>query len=99
MTRFGMIGKLIAKSGAREALIEILLESAETPMDGCESYIVSAAVDDADAVWVTEVWESEEHHTASLELASVHAAITRARPLIAGMEGFRVQPLGGAGLS
>lgn len=99
MARFGMVGKLEAKTGERGALIEILLESAMTPMDGCEIYIVSEAIDDADAVWVTEVWESEQAHADSLQLASVHAAITKARPLIAGMEGFQVRPLGGAGLT
>jgi quinol monooxygenase YgiN len=68
-------------------------------MPGCLSYIVAEDVTEADAVWVTEVWESQEQHRASLSLPAVQHAITRGRPLIAGFgERFETAPVGGHGL-
>jgi quinol monooxygenase YgiN len=70
---------------------------AELP--GCEVWIVSATPDDADTVWVIEVWRSEEDHAASLRDERVQAVIARARPLIAGFgERITMRPLGGKGL-
>jgi quinol monooxygenase YgiN len=39
---------------------------------------------DADALWITEVWDSAASHKASLGLPAVQATIAKARPLIAG---------------
>lgn len=51
-------------------------------------------------MWVTEVWVSEEAHSASLGLPSVRDAITRGRPLIAGFgERYVTRPIGGHGLA
>ena len=55
-------------------------------MPGCLSYIVAQDRKDADAIWITEVWNTAASHRASLSLPSVQAAIARGRPLIAGME-------------
>jgi quinol monooxygenase YgiN len=45
------------------------------------------------------VWQSAEHHQASLQLASVQATIAAARPLIAGFaDRVEFTPLGGKGL-
>ena len=54
---------------------------------------------DANALWVTEVWESQASHQASLSLPAVQAAIAKGRPMIAGFSN-RVEtvPLGGYGL-
>ena len=53
----------------------------------------------ADALWITEVWDSAASHQASLSLPVVKATIAKARPLIAGFSN-RVEtvPLGGYGL-
>ena len=42
MERFGMYGKMIAKPGQRDALVEILLEASRqvSSLPGCEIYIV-----------------------------------------------------------
>ena len=65
-------------------------------MPGCLSYVVAQDPTDPDAVWVTEVWESQGSHTASLSLPSVQQAIARGRPLIAGFgERFVTNPVGG----
>jgi quinol monooxygenase YgiN len=102
MDRFGMHGKIVAKAGQRDALVEHLLEAARllNPLPGCEIYIVSVAPSEPDAIWVTEVWRTEADHDASLKLDSVRALIARAKPLIAGgSESMRLIPLGGKGLS
>jgi len=92
---YGLIGKMRAHPGQRDALITILLEGT-VAMPGCLSYIIAKDNTDADAIWITETWETAAHHKASLALASVQAAITKARPLIAGFaDRFETEPIGG----
>ena len=68
-------------------------------MPGCLSYVVARDPADADAIWITEVWDSRDSHRASLQLPQVRAAIARARPLIAGFEsGVETVPVGGVGI-
>lgn len=94
----GLIGKLRATPGDRDALIAILLEGV-AGMPGCLSYIVAKDLADADAIWITEVWDGTESHRGSLRLPAVRAAIARARPLIAGFDsGVETVPVGGMGL-
>lgn len=96
---YGLIGKMIAKPGQRDALVSILLGSTGE-MPGCRSYIIAADPEDANAIWITEVWESEALHNASLQLPQVQAAIAQARPIIEGFgERFVTAPLGGFGLA
>jgi quinol monooxygenase YgiN len=96
---YGLIGKMKTVSGQRDALIGILLE-ATTAMPGCHSYVVARDPADPDAIWVTEVWDSQASHQASLGLPAVQQAITRGRPMIAGFgERFVTEPVGGVGLS
>ena len=95
----GLIGKIIAAPGQRDLLISILLEGIHS-MPGCLSYIVSKDPDDAEALWITEVWDSPESHRASLSLPAVREAITKAKPIIAGFPMSQiVEPVGGHGLS
>lgn len=97
-TMFGLIGKMKAVAGQREALIGILLEGTRS-MPGCLSYIVARDTSDPDGIWITEVWDSRESHAASLKLPAVQEAISRGRPLIAGFgERFETEPVGGVGL-
>jgi quinol monooxygenase YgiN len=95
----GLIGKMIAVPGQRDALIAILLEGV-SGMPGCHSYIVATDPADADAIWITEVWDSKASHDASLSLPSVKQAIAKGRPLIAGFGDMTVTvPVGGYGLA
>ena len=95
---YGLIGKVTAASGQRDALAAVLLEGTDA-MPGCLSYIIAADPADADALWITEVWDSQASHQASLKLPAVQAAIAKGRPLIAGFSN-RVEtvPMGGHGL-
>jgi quinol monooxygenase YgiN len=95
---YGLIGKMKAQPGMREALIAILLDGVDR-MPGCLSYVVGRDPSDLDAVWVTEVWDSEQHHKASLVLPQVRNAITQAMPIIAGFDSpIVIEPVGGFGL-
>lgn len=95
---YGLIGRMKAVPGQRDALIAILLEGTHD-MPGCLSYVVARDPADADSVWITEVWDSRESHAASLTLPAVQQAIARGKPLIAGFgERFETEPVGGAGL-
>ena len=95
---YGLIGKITAVAGSRDTLAKILLDGTAA-MPGCLSYIVAADPAEPDALWVTEVWDSQASHTASLQLPSVQAAIAKGRPLIAGFSN-RVEsvPIGGHGM-
>lgn len=96
---YGLIGKLNAAPGQRDALAAILVDGTQA-MPGCLSYIVASDPADDNALWITEVWESQERHKASLSLPAVQAAIAKGRPMIAGF-GTRVEtvPIGGYGIS
>jgi quinol monooxygenase YgiN len=95
---YGLIGKITATAGQRDALASILIEGTGAP-PGCLSYIIASDPADADALWITEVWDSQASHQASLSLPAVQAAIAKGRPIIAGFSN-RVEtvPIGGYGL-
>ena len=95
---YGLIGKMTAKPGQRDALQAILLEN-DGGMPGCFSYIIAQDPEDHDSLWITEVWDAQASHAASLTLPSVRAAIAKARPLIAGFSNHVVTtPVGGIGI-
>jgi quinol monooxygenase YgiN len=95
---YGLIGQMKAHPGQREKLLTLLLEHVGE-MPGCRSYVVALDEGDSDSLWITEVWDDQVSHDASLELPSVQQTIAKARPLIAGF-GARATttPAGGVGL-
>lgn len=96
---YGLIAKMNATDGNREKLIEILLSGTQE-MPGCKLYAISADSEDANALWITEIWDSEESHQASLKLPAVQDAITQGKPLIAGFgDRHVVTPIGGFGVN
>ncbi len=96
---YGLIGRMKAQPGQRDTLAAILLEGTGA-MPGCLSYVVARDPADADALWITEVWDSADSHRASLALPEVQAAIAKGRPLIAGFDSrAETEPLGGLGLA
>jgi quinol monooxygenase YgiN len=95
---YGLIGKILAVPGQRDAVVQLLLDNTGD-MPGCLSYVVALDPSDANAVWITEIWDTEGSHAASLTLPAVKAVIAKARPLIAGFgERFITTPVGGVGL-
>lgn len=94
---YGLIGKMTATPGHRDALTAILLENLGT-MPGCLSYIVAHDPADDHAIWVTEVWTDEAAHRASLQVPEVKAAIHRAMQMMATFADAQVTtPVGGVG--
>jgi quinol monooxygenase YgiN len=95
---YGRIGKMTAVAGRRDDLAAILLEGTQA-MPGCLSYVVATDPANADALWITEVWDSPASHRASLALPEVQAAIKKGMPLIASFgDAVETAPLGGYGL-
>jgi quinol monooxygenase YgiN len=95
---YGLIGKMTATPGQRDALAAILLRGTNA-MPGCLSYVVATDPSDPDALWITEVWDTAESHKASLALPAVQAAISEGRSLIAGFSNrTETVPIGGCGL-
>ena len=95
---YGLIGKMVATPGNRDSLAAIILGGTGS-MPGCLSYVVAKDPREADALWITEVWDSADSHKASLSMPSVKEAITKARPLIASFgDGVQSEPIGGYGL-
>jgi len=95
---YGLIVKLAAQPGQRDAVIAILVHAIQN-MPGCMNYIVAKDVTDENAIWATEVWDSEASHDASLSLPEVKAALAQIRPMIAGMQSkVATVPVGGVGL-
>jgi quinol monooxygenase YgiN len=74
-----------ARPGHRNEVIGILLAGAGgLRAAGCQVYAVCTAPDDADTIWVTEIWDSAEAHEASLQLPATRAAIGRVMPMLTG---------------
>jgi quinol monooxygenase YgiN len=86
---WGMIAKLTLHPGKREEMADVLRSSAHQ-MPGSLSYVVAKDSSDENVLWVTEVWNSEKEHEASLSLPQVKAAIPRAKGLVAKFERIAV---------
>ena len=104
MARVGRYVKMSAEPGQGEALATLMLEVAgslnATP--GCELYAINREVDDPDAVWVTEVWTSQQALDDSLAVLRTEdgrARLGEVQALLASApERTDLQPLGGVGL-
>jgi len=93
---YGMIVKITAAAGKRALLTDAFGALGE--MNGCLSYVVSEDAQDENAIWITEVWDSEMNHRASLSLLSVQKSISAAKPMIVGFEKIAVtRPVRGIG--
>lgn len=98
--RFGMYARMVARPGQRDALTAILLRGVEgLRAHGCHLYVVNHAADNADAIWVTEVWDSREAHRASLQLPETREAIGEAMPLLTNdFQSIELNVVGGLGV-
>ncbi len=95
---WGMIGKMTVLPGKRDEMIAVLKSSA-AKMPGCLSYVVANDAADENVMWVTEVWDSQASHDASLSLPAVKEAIPRGKALVVNFERIAVTiPVWGVGL-
>ncbi|MHA6793117.1 putative quinol monooxygenase [Pseudonocardia bannensis] len=99
--RIGRYVRMVAQPGQGDALAEQLLHVADGLRDvpGCELYIINREPDEADTVWVTEVWTSQEASDAALSQDLGDAGIGRVLSLLAGPPDLiDLAPVGGPGL-
>ncbi|GAA0593712.1 hypothetical protein GCM10009001_07360 [Virgibacillus siamensis] len=102
MSKFGLYNMFTAVEGKRDSLAKLLLEASKSmeKVDECELYVVSLADDNSDAIYVYEVWSSEEAHQYSLSLEASQQLIQNAKPILAGVEKIGTSiPIGGKGIS
>ena len=78
---YAYTGTFRATPGNRDRVIEILTRPSQMANVGCLLYEVGRGAD-PDVIHVIELWESDEAHSASLQLDSVRAAIAEAMPLL-----------------
>ncbi|MEU4690249.1 antibiotic biosynthesis monooxygenase [Actinoplanes sp. NPDC023714] len=82
---YGYFGTMKAKPGHRDAVVEILVSGAGgLKAAGAHLYVVGVSDTDEQTIFVNEVWESKEHHDASLQLPETRAAIATAMPMLTG---------------
>jgi quinol monooxygenase YgiN len=80
---YAYFGSMKARPGHRDEVLAILTGVADGLRDaGCRLYAVGVPDDDPDTILVSELWESREHHDASLQRPEARAAIGRARPML-----------------
>jgi quinol monooxygenase YgiN len=100
--KYGLHGKMEAQEGKGDQLADILLQAASmmASAPGCDLYMVSQDPNDADVIWVTEVWHNKEDHDQSLKIDGVGELISQALPLFASppQGGMALQVLGGHGI-
>jgi len=100
-SRVGRYVRMVAHPGRGAALADTLLRVADGLRDtpGCELYLVNASADEADTVWVTEVWADAESSDRALSGELGEVGIGEVLDLLAGPpELVDLTPLGGAGL-
>jgi quinol monooxygenase YgiN/mannose-6-phosphate isomerase-like protein (cupin superfamily) len=92
--------KATAKPGQGAALADVMLRVAETleAAPGCLLYIVNRSPTEPDAVWVTELWRSQEDLEAALQLDNARTLRPAVMDLVDGpFEQIDLEPLGGVG--
>ncbi|UBM59800.1 antibiotic biosynthesis monooxygenase [Marinilongibacter aquaticus] len=102
MHKYQLHGKFKVHAENRERLAEILLEAAQlvSQAKGCLLYTIAIDPNDAEAVWVSEVWENKADHDNSLQFPGVRELIMQAMPLLDGPpeKGQELELLGGFGI-
>lgn len=83
---YGLIVRLTAAAGRRADLIRLMRGEDSASVPGCLSFIVAEDATDEEVLWITEVWESQEHHEASLKRPLVQGALTSIDTLITAYE-------------
>ena len=91
---YGLIVKLTAATGRRNDLITMMGGADSHTVPGCLSFIVAEDAANEDVLWITEVWETQAHHEASLQAPAVEPSLANADTLIAAYERVAVtQPV------
>jgi quinol monooxygenase YgiN len=97
---YGYLGTMRTQPGLRDEVVSALVAGSAALRElGCRLYLVSVGEDDPDRIWVTEVWDSQEAHDASLQRPEVRAAIAETMPKLTGeFTSQELSVVGGLGL-
>jgi quinol monooxygenase YgiN len=97
---YGYLGSMRVRDGHRDEVVAILTSGADgLRAAGCRLYAVGVSAADENLICVTEIWESKEHHDASLRLPETRAAIGAAMPVLTGeFTGQELDIVGGLGV-
>jgi quinol monooxygenase YgiN len=87
---YGLIVKLTSAPGRRAELIDVLGGDDSHTVAGCLSFIVAEDPANQDVLWITEVWDSEASHKASLDLPPSRAGLPPIETLITRYERIAV---------
>ena len=87
---YGLIVKLTSVPGRRAKLIDVLGGDDSHTIAGCLSFITAEDTANTDVLWVTEVWESEASHKASLQLPPSKSGLPPVETLVARHETIAV---------
>lgn len=102
MKKYGLHGNLKATPGKGAELAAILLQASQlvATAKGCQLYYISRTTDAPDTIWITEVWDSQADHDASLQVPGVRELIGQAMPILAAppQAGQILEVLGGFGV-
>jgi quinol monooxygenase YgiN len=97
----GRYVKIFAKPGQGDALAAKLVEMAESLREapGCELCVVNRDAGDADLIWVTEQWSTQEQMEAAHQAEETRESTRQAMELVVegGYELTDLQPVGGVG--
>lgn len=83
---YGLIVKLTSAPGRREELITMMGGEDSHTVAGCLSFVVAEDSDNEDVLWITEVWESQSSHEASLGAPKIKESLADADTLIVNFE-------------
>lgn len=101
MSKYCLFTKFFVSENKREEMVDILLNASRSmeKLEECEIYVVSISDEEANVVYVYEVWSNETSHKASLNLAVTQTLIQKAKPLLENVERVNtLQTKGGKGL-
>jgi len=87
---YQLVNTITVQPGQRDSFIAIL-ENGTRDMPGNYAYIIRSDDDNPDKIWVTEYWDSEASHKASLSLPAVQTALQKGRPMIVDMKNLSVE--------
>nr|WP_087575142.1 antibiotic biosynthesis monooxygenase family protein [Sphingomonas sp. CDS-1] len=93
----GVIAHIIAKPGQRDALIEAMRPLAG--MKGCIDLVVAKDPKNADAIWLTEIWQSKQLHVEATSGDIFTAAMVKIRPMMMSIDqNYETAPVFGTDL-
>ena len=95
---YALINRLTAKPGRRDEVVANLLDSGRSfdDDDACLLYLVAEASEDVDAIWVVDLWTSEERHAEALQDPSLRSVVAETIAMLEGPpEQIEVRPRGG----